>query len=285
MDATKYINGSKYSNLYFKIILKSQNSKRIKLSRDDLKYEYFENHHILPKSIFKEFGNIKLYKWNSVLLTAREHFICHALLVKHYNVLGKKIEFSKMSHAFKQLNGNNKYSSKLYEILQKDFSFTEEHKNNISISTTGVKKSKYIKNKLSDTHKRNISLSKMNHVHSEETKKKISDGNKGKKLSDKHIRILQKPKSNETKSKISSAIKGNHNGAKEIKIYNNEDVLLFVCKTGFRKFCEANNLPFSALAKSYQQKTKLYEVVTPNSKSRLESSGMIKYKGWYALAV
>jgi hypothetical protein len=42
---------------------------------------YYENHHILPRSLFPNW--IKKEQ-NLVLLTAREHFFCHQLLVKIY---------------------------------------------------------------------------------------------------------------------------------------------------------------------------------------------------------
>ncbi|MDR0676487.1 MAG: hypothetical protein LBF97_05560, partial [Elusimicrobiota bacterium] len=43
---------------------------------------YYENHHILPKSLFPLWEKRKS---NLVLLTAREHFFCHQLLNKIYS--------------------------------------------------------------------------------------------------------------------------------------------------------------------------------------------------------
>ena len=50
---------------------KSQNRKRGE--------HYYESHHILPKSLYPLWSN---NKHNLVLLTAREHFVCHLLLTK-----------------------------------------------------------------------------------------------------------------------------------------------------------------------------------------------------------
>jgi hypothetical protein len=43
---------------------------------------YFEAHHILPKSIYQKFKSFRTNPWNMVLLTAKEHFIAHVLLVR-----------------------------------------------------------------------------------------------------------------------------------------------------------------------------------------------------------
>jgi hypothetical protein len=52
---------------------------------------YVENHHILPKSIYKEFSDLKKYSWNSVKLSAREHYIAHYMLGK---ALGGKMWYA-----------------------------------------------------------------------------------------------------------------------------------------------------------------------------------------------
>lgn len=65
-----------YAKTYFKII-------RTALLRGICSKEYYENHHILPKSIVK---NSK-----TVSLTGREHYICHKLIYKHCRkVYGEK---------------------------------------------------------------------------------------------------------------------------------------------------------------------------------------------------
>lgn len=52
---------------------------RIKMPKESVEYVYYEKHHILPKSLFPELIN---KKDNWVLLTAREHFIAHKLLLE-----------------------------------------------------------------------------------------------------------------------------------------------------------------------------------------------------------
>jgi hypothetical protein len=85
---------NKYSKCYFRIIEKAKSRK--------LDNIYVEEHHILPKSLG---GNNSTE--NLVLLTAREHFVCHLLLVKSVLPDYKK----KMNYAFwRMCNGSkNRY--------------------------------------------------------------------------------------------------------------------------------------------------------------------------------
>lgn len=63
---------NKYRRWYLRLI----NSRR---HRQPIIGEYYERHHILPKSIWSEH---KSAQWNLVRLTAREHFVAHKLLVR-----------------------------------------------------------------------------------------------------------------------------------------------------------------------------------------------------------
>ena len=69
--------------------------------------QYFEFHHILPKSMFP---NWVTRGSNIVPLTAREHFFCHQLLYKIYNCSEMQIAIFMMSRRM-----GKKISSKLYE--------------------------------------------------------------------------------------------------------------------------------------------------------------------------
>ena len=68
---------NKYSKWYYSIIETAKSQHRKKLLKEDLDYKYYENHHIIPKALGGSNSNENL-----VLLTAREHFICHILLPK-----------------------------------------------------------------------------------------------------------------------------------------------------------------------------------------------------------
>lgn len=65
---------NKYYKAYKAIIKKAKCEDRVKGNG-----RYFESHHILPKSVYPQY---RLNKRNLVLLTAKEHFVCHHVLTK-----------------------------------------------------------------------------------------------------------------------------------------------------------------------------------------------------------
>lgn len=82
---------------------------------------YTEKHHILPESL----GGLNTPE-NLTVLTAREHFICHWLLIKMYSGESK----AKMVYALNGMKRNGqhtqryetKITSRVYEHLKKEFS-------------------------------------------------------------------------------------------------------------------------------------------------------------------
>lgn len=66
-----------YLQIYEDLILKAKSENRKKLKRTHKNYIYYENHHIIPKCLGGDNS-----KKNLVLLTAKEHFIAHKLLVE-----------------------------------------------------------------------------------------------------------------------------------------------------------------------------------------------------------
>ena len=102
-----------YQKIYNTIISNRQDNP---LSTDI----YVEEHHIIPSSL-----NGTDDPENLVKLTAREHFICHALLSRIY-VIGT-FEWYKMNHAFmmmkcESLNQHRYFNSRLYEYRREIFS-------------------------------------------------------------------------------------------------------------------------------------------------------------------
>ena len=113
-------NGSKYEKWYCNIIKRaisrvsrSNRTQTQKLIATSL-LGYVESHHILPKSF--NMGGEKDRK-NKVFLTAKEHFICHLLLVKMVN--GKNL--SKMYYALNRLSNTFKNTSVTYNRLKQNF--------------------------------------------------------------------------------------------------------------------------------------------------------------------
>jgi len=147
---------NKYYNWYYSIIDKAKSETRIKS-----KTEYFENHHIIPRSL----GGINK-KENLVLLYPREHFICHLLLVKFTTGNAKK----KMMFALSFFTTRNLYSRQ-HDIATKYNILSKIGKNNPMYGTVPWNKGLPC---------------------SEETKKKISKSNNGKIITDEHKNKISK---------------------------------------------------------------------------------------------
>jgi hypothetical protein len=97
---------NKYTNWYYSII----NNAKLQL-RKKKNGIYYESHHIIPKSM----GGIE-----EVLLTAKEHFICHILLCKM--VIGKdkhKMINALIKMSFSKSRGQERYTAKSYSIVRK----------------------------------------------------------------------------------------------------------------------------------------------------------------------
>lgn len=77
-------------NSYLSLIYNAKNQNRKRLPKNNSNYVYYEEHHILPRSLFPEYEK---EKENKVLLLAREHFEAHKLLTKIF-------PGQEMAHAF-----------------------------------------------------------------------------------------------------------------------------------------------------------------------------------------
>lgn len=84
---------NKYSKLYFKIINKAAGASRVKKTGDKNQY-----HHIIPRSLGGTDGS-----QNIVLLSYKEHKLCHRLLIK---MTEGKLKY-KMMYAYKLFDGDH----------------------------------------------------------------------------------------------------------------------------------------------------------------------------------
>ena len=187
-----------YRHIYMKIITKAKEEMRQSI-RIKGNGNYYERHHILPKSLFPLWAKRKS---NIVLLTAREHFFCHQLLDKIY-------PNSKMFIGLWRLSNDNKHrylSSKEYERLKQRYSkfMSELHKG---------QPSKNKGKKLSEEHKQKLSSAHKGKKLSDETKQKIAESHRGKKFSEEHKiklreKALDRAANNGIRKKISESQKG-----------------------------------------------------------------------------
>lgn len=157
-------------NKYYKWYFVITNRAKLQMKTND----YVEKHHIIPKSLG---GNNS--KENLVLLTAKEHYICHRLLVKF--CIGKSK--SKMVYALHRMCNHGK-TSRVYDIARKLYSeqlkkdWTKERK----ISHGVLISKKQIGKKHSDYTKNLIRQKAIGRKYSEDTKKKLSIMRKGKQV-------------------------------------------------------------------------------------------------------
>jgi hypothetical protein len=153
---------NKYSTWYYNIISQSK-------SRDN--NQYTERHHIIPKSL----GGSNHID-NIAILTAREHFICHWLLVKMTS--GK--ERGKMVFALRMMKAKSskhrRYESnitaRVYESIKVEYS--------LFMSQTHSEKIPWNKGiKQTPEHNKKISMALKGKKHTEEHRKKNSESKKG----------------------------------------------------------------------------------------------------------
>jgi hypothetical protein len=154
---------NKYTRWYFLIIENIKNEDRIR--------DYHERHHIIPKSMGGDDSPTNL-----VLLTYREHFLCHWLLIKAVVSSNHK---GKMQHALSKMCRVNKHQKRIvaswqYEIARKELSdvmrnrrVSDETKKKMSIRgklRVGEKNSFYGKHHTPESRKR-LSESKTGENH------------------------------------------------------------------------------------------------------------------------
>jgi rubrerythrin len=165
-----------YQKIYDSIIEKARSEDRVKVKKDNANYVYYERHHIIPKCLG---GGDE--EENLVLLTAREHFICHKLLT--YIFPNKR----KIATAFHYMI----FGKGHYNVSNRDYSYARELISLIPMSEETRKKIgeaiKKIKRKpVSDRTKELLRIINTGKTHTEETKKKMSSLRKGKEKSKLH---------------------------------------------------------------------------------------------------
>lgn len=100
---------NKYTNSYFRLVDRAANREV---------QGYTETHHIVPKSLGGTDASSNLVK-----LTAREHFICHLLLIKMVDDTVKyKMVYAAWQQSRPRPYTSLKVSSRIYEMLRMEMS-------------------------------------------------------------------------------------------------------------------------------------------------------------------
>ena len=185
---------NKYARWYFQIVEKAHDQGRAKAKGD-----YFEKHHVVPKSL----GGSNTPD-NLVLLTFREHFICHRLLCKMTSGSSKrKMQHAVATMARKSCDQHRNITARHFEIAKRHRveaqlgrRFTEEQK---------AAHSRIIKESWANADERKQILSE-----------RTSKANKG------------KPKPQGVRAKISQTLKG-----RKPSLERNKKYLRFKRRYGF----------------------------------------------------
>lgn len=113
-----------YEKIYFDLI---QSRKKISRKKD---VEYFEKHHIIPRSWGGSDDNSNL-----VLLTAKEHWIAHLLLSKFAKGQNKYKAHQAVVNMGRVISESKRKTSKLYEISRKNIAneISKKHKGTLIV--------------------------------------------------------------------------------------------------------------------------------------------------------
>ena len=154
-----------YQRIYDEIIERAKSRGLNKKLLDG----YFERHHIIPRSLggFDDDSNL-------VLLTGREHYLCHWLLWKANK------ENIKLFYSYSQMvYSKNKFQQRAFKLSSKQYS---ELKLNSALNMSKIKKNSIPWNKncsMSNESKLKMRLAKLNYIpwnknvcHSNVTKEK-----------------------------------------------------------------------------------------------------------------
>ena len=193
---------NKYTKWYYSLITKASNERRKKHNSN-----YYEKHHIIPKCLHG--SNCKD---NLVLLTAREHFICHKFLCKMVSNK-KEIYLLKTALSYFMNNTKRNLSSKYIEEVRR---IQSENKKNQIPWNKGI-------------------------PHTEETKKKIGLKNSRSTLTDKGRELKREfcIKNNPMNNPIyAEKARLNHSKCYEI---TDPDGNKYIIKN-LTEFCKNNNL-------------------------------------------
>lgn len=233
-----------YIKIYLQLIEKAQNRDVINV--------YTEKHHIIPKCLG---GNNN--ENNLVVLTGKEHYIAHHLLLKIYP------ENKSIYHAFWMMSNRFKINSKDYEDIKRKIVSnmrknvgTKEAIKKMSNSKKG--KSNWIGKKHSKESKKKMSKSARNRNISEkmeqQRRSKISKAHKNKLMTEEHIQNISKSKKG-VKNPMYGKKGKEHHSSKPVLQYSLDEVFMKEWSNA-REVSELLNLSYTGIHACASGKTK-----------------------------
>jgi hypothetical protein len=186
---SKFFDENKYARWYCLIVDRALCENRAKGSM------YFERHHILPKAktMWPEFASLRDHPWNGVLLTPREHFICHRLLTR----MCSGVAHRSMVYGLKRLTTGPKFGSRWYSRIREEFMLMNSGSTHPSF---GKKASTETKAKMSASapktksaeHRRKIGEANSRRIWTDSSRQKASRSARLKTLSSEHRANISK---------------------------------------------------------------------------------------------
>jgi hypothetical protein len=146
---------------------------------------YYEKHHVVPRWL-----NGKDTKDNLVLFTAKEHYIAHLLLWKHYRDRPSALAFHKMTKSTNK-NQQRKFTSMQFEKARLAFVQTQLGDLNWARNNESPLKGKPNVNKGKKLGKRDWMTGDNNPSRQDSVKESIRSALKGRKRTEEHNRNLQ----------------------------------------------------------------------------------------------
>lgn len=162
-----------YRHIYMLIIEHAKSEEKLGLRKKG-NGEYYESHHILPKSMFPLWAKEKR---NLVLLTSREHLFVHKLLFKIYKNSQMACALMCMQRV-KRCSDVNDARAIMSDIGRKNFKklWDDPDFRKRKIEAT-IKYNKTRQYHHSEETKRKIGKASSKLVHTEETKRRIGESN------------------------------------------------------------------------------------------------------------
>jgi len=145
-----------YKKVYDAICGKAKSEVRKKLKVTNKDFVYYEAHHIIPSCLGGEGKKNELNHENIVLLTAKEHYICHKLLCEIYK--GNK----NIIYAFWAMNNQNTKKQHRYKPSSRSYEYAKQlfvesisgDKNPAKLIIGQYKRSEETKNKIKESNKK-----------------------------------------------------------------------------------------------------------------------------------
>jgi len=210
MDTLNTFNDTKYTRWYLDIIYKAQKRASTKKAAKSI-CKYIETHHIIPESFFVSRTRKGPIGWlsgdpnvndNIVYLTAKEHFICHHLLI--HMCSGRALNI--ITYAFRGMCAWRSKTHTRYVVLSRWYEKSKILANSIPVSDeTRAKNSTSNKGRItSEETKRKISESKTGIKHTAETiaKMVISQKNRSPEVLERLAQLSRTPERRKRSSEI-----------------------------------------------------------------------------------